>query len=455
MRALLVYYPFPPVASAGVGRAVKLCKYLPEHGVTPTVLTVKNPSSPILDPGLLRQVPPDVRVIRARTLEPGYALKRRVWKNTAQKGESGASRSSKRPFSRALGLGRELLAPDPQILWQPAAQMALARRLIAGADDAVVISGPPFSQFLLAPLARLRPTTAVVLDYRDEWSTYRNEFEMMGSLAKAIGGPLERTLLRAAHVVTTATEPFRQRLLEQFEFLDPERVRCVPNGYDPDDFPSPLPAPPEDRFVLTYAGTVFRLTSPRGLIEALARLHDTIPELARKLEVRFIGRVVDTEAAILDGAERLGVVQCGYQDKEQVLRSLGASHMTLCLLADAPGSERIYPGKIFELMYLGRPCLTLAPKGALADLARRHRLGPTVPPDDVEGICRVLTAALRAFAEGGFPHRAQAVRIDRYHRRELAGELAAALRIAQRAASRKQRPARSLPRAWPQRATGV
>ncbi|HET6610358.1 MAG TPA: glycosyltransferase [Kofleriaceae bacterium] len=438
MRALLVSYPFPPVAGAGVGRAIKLCKYLPEHGVIPTVLTVKNPSAPILDRSLLDEIPAGTRVIRARTLEPGYGLKRRMWESVAQEGNSHGPatprRSPARPILRALAVGRELLAPDPQILWQPAAQLALARRLVAGADDAVVISGPPFSQFLLAPLARLRPKTAVVLDYRDEWSTYRNEYEMMGALSRVIGEPLERALLHMSHVVTTATEAFRARLLDQFSFLDPERVVCVPNGYDPDDFPSPLPVPPPDRFVITYAGTVFRLTSPRGFLDALARLHEQSPKLAKKLEVRFIGRVVDTESERLAQAERLGVVRTGYQEKGQVLRALAASHMTMCLLDDVPGAERIYPGKIFELMYLGRPCLTLAPRGALTDLVRHHRLGPIALPRDAGAICRILTAALRAFAEGGFPHRSEALRIERYHRRQLAGELAMALRIAHRVA---------------------
>src|SRR5205085_12396451 len=120
----------------------------------------------------------------------------------ASQGGSGTMRLGKR-FST---LARALLVPDPQILWQPAAQLALGRRLLRGADDVVFISGPPFSQFLLAPLARLRPGTAVVLDYRDEWITYRTAYEMMAPAAAAVGEFLERRLLRSAHAVTTATE---------------------------------------------------------------------------------------------------------------------------------------------------------------------------------------------------------------------------------------------------------
>jgi hypothetical protein len=45
-----------------------------------------------------------------------------------------------------------------------------------------MISGPPFSQFLLA-LWRGFATAAIVLDYRDEWSTLRDAAEMMGPMA--------------------------------------------------------------------------------------------------------------------------------------------------------------------------------------------------------------------------------------------------------------------------------
>jgi len=434
MRALLVTYVFPPVGGAGVGRTLKLAKYLPDHGVRPAVLTAANPSVPVFDESLLRDVAPDLEILRARTLEPGYALKQATWDGHKASGDGGGARGNgvplhRRAIGRLGGLARAALVPDPQILWQPHAHLVLGRRLLGPSrDDVVFISGPPFSQFLLAPLARARPGTAVVLDYRDEWVTYRTTYEMMGRAAAAIGPALERSLLRAAHAVTTATEAFRARLLADFPFLDPDRVHAIPNGYDPDDFPGQAPEPPADRFVLTYAGTVFRLTSARGLIGALRRLHRDDPELARLLEVRFIGRVVETEADAFDGSEELGVVRLGYLEKGEVARQLAGSHMVLCLLDDVPGCERIYPGKIFELMYLGRPCLTLAPPGALADLVAAHRLGPVVPPRDEAAIAAALAGALRAFRDGRYRATADATGIERYHRRALAGRFAEVFR---------------------------
>lgn len=448
LRALLVSYAFPPVGGAGVQRVAKLVKYLPAHGVTPSVLTVKNPSVPVRDESLLGDLPRDLRVLRARTLEPGYALKQATWDSEAKTataagaaGPAGALRSALKAGLGQLGrAARGLLVPDAQILWQPGAAATLGPALRGPqAPEVVFISAPPFSQFLLGPLVRLLGRgVGLVLDYRDEWSTYRTAYEMgQGGLGARLGGPMEEALLRAAHFVTTATPEFRENLLSHFPFLDPARVVAIPNGYDPDDFPARMPSPPPAgppesgaRYVLSYAGTVFRLTSARGLLGAVRRLHEREPRLAQQLELRFMGRVVETERDAFAGSEALGVRQLGYLDHRRVLEELAASHRTLCLLDEVPGAERIYPGKVFELMYLGRPALVLSPEGALARLCKGSGLGAVLPPRDEAAICDFLEGELRAFAAGQSPVQAPLRDLGRYHRAALAGEIAAVLRQA-------------------------
>lgn len=436
-------YSFPPVGGAGVQRVVKLAKYLPLFGVRPAVLTVANPSAPLRDDSLFRDVPPGMEIARARTLEPGYAAKEAAWRAQAASSmpaANAAGTSGLGASARMAAIARQVLFPDPQLLWQPAAQAALLSRIAARRDDVVLVSGPPFSQFLLAPLARAGGL-GVVLDYRDEWSTLRTTYEMGRSrLAKALGDPLEAALLRRAHAVVTATEEFRDHLLARFAFLDRARVFAVPNGYDPDDFPRELPPPPADRFVVTYAGTVFALTSARGLLRGVRRLHERWPDLARLLRVRFVGRIVQTEVDAFAGADALGIERVGYVPHGQVLRELAASHLTLCLLDDVPGATRIYPAKIFELMHLRRPVLTLAPPdSALARLVERHALGPLVAPRDEEGIARALRDRLLAFRNGDFRPLAwrNATGVERYDRRALAGEIAEILRDAAARAGRR------------------
>jgi glycosyltransferase involved in cell wall biosynthesis len=446
LRALIVSYAFPPVGGAGVQRVLKLVKYLPSHGVTPAVLTVTNPSVPLRDESLARDIPVHTEILRASTLEPDYSAKRVAWSAAAEATPGFLARRKK----QLVKLGRKLLVPDPQMLWLPSASLALGARLASrDADDVVFISGPPFSQFVLGALARLRPGTAVVLDYRDEWTTTQNVYEMGGSART--GAWLESAVLRSAHAVTTATDAFRSELLARFDFLDPRRVHTIPNGYDPDDFPTPLPSPRTDRFVLTYVGTVFRLTSARGLLDAVRLLHAREPELAKLLDVRFIGRIVETEASYFEDTAAIGVQRLGYLEHEHALTELARSHAVLCLLDDLPGANRIYPAKIFEIMYLGRPCLALTPEGALADLVRGHALGDVIHPRDVEAIFDALSRRLQSFRNGevGTCHDAatNAVDIERFHRQRQAGEFARIFRAAVDYA--RSEPTRSRPSEGP------
>jgi glycosyltransferase involved in cell wall biosynthesis len=424
LRALVISYTFPPVGGAGVQRVLKLVKYLPHFGITPAVLTARDASVPLHDASLERDIPPGTEVLRARTFEPGYGAKQLAWQMAAQGPQSPVDKLKR----QVVSLGRSLLVPDPQLLWLPAAHWSLARRLSSAlADDVVFISGPPFSQYLLAGVTRLRRGTALVLDYRDEWSTISSAYEMSG--AARASALLERGILRAAHAVTTATEEFRSALLERFAFLDPSRVVAIPNGYDSEDFPVSLPTPTDDKFVLTYSGTVFRLTSAAGFLAGLRLLHEREPELGKLLEVRFVGRIVDTELHHFKGSEQLGVRRFGYVEHERAIQHLAESHEALCILDEIAGVERIYPAKIFEIMRVGRPCLALTPEGALARLVRAHHLGEVVAPRDAEAIAAALARRLRAFRQGERPSH-EPVGVERFDRKLLAAQFAQVFRQA-------------------------
>ena len=201
-----------------------------------------------------------------------------------------------------------------------------------------------------------------------------------------------------------------------------------------------MPDPPHDRFVVTYAGTVFNLTSARGLLGAVRRLHASDAALARDLRVPFLGRIVATEADAFEGTQAIGVERVGYVPHVDVLRELAASHLTLCILDDVAGAERVYPAKIFELMRLGRPILTLAaPGSALARLVETHGLGAAIHPRDEERIAEALRARLQDPSRGRMVADAwrNAPGIARFDRRALAGEFAEILREAAKSARRR------------------
>ena len=118
-RLLLISYHFPPVGGAGVQRPVKFVKYLRQFGWDVSVLMAANPSVPVFDNSLLDDIPEDTHLVKARTWEPDYALK----KNMATQNQTAHSTSSLSGYSPDPGFHyrdvvlRHLLTCDFHFVW--------------------------------------------------------------------------------------------------------------------------------------------------------------------------------------------------------------------------------------------------------------------------------------------------------------------------------------------------
>ena len=116
-RLLLVAYSFPPVGGAGVQRPVKWVKNLRRMGWDVTVLTTENPSVPTRDESLLADIPEDVLVVRAKTWEPDYRIKKSLQATSTQSRTSFVSRAKSAVLNVVKEAGKLMLQPDPQVLW--------------------------------------------------------------------------------------------------------------------------------------------------------------------------------------------------------------------------------------------------------------------------------------------------------------------------------------------------
>lgn len=425
-RVLFVAYAFPPVGGGGVQRVVKFLKYLPRHGWEASVLTVANPSVPVLDHSLERDVPRETLVCRAPTLEPGYPVKAVV-------------SASPTPSSRAVGglrrvvrkLAAGLLQPDPQVLWLPAALGAGRNLLRDKPHDAIVASGPPFSSFLLAARLSAQARLPLVLDFRDEWDMSRDyeENRTRGPFARLAQSRLQRYAVRRARVLvatTRASAGALERVARQVGATS--RVAHIYNGYDPEDFLEWSPRPNGGgRYRLVYTGTLWTLTTVQPLVEAILTIARQNLESLQALELVFSGRRTPEQESLL---ARLNGLPCRverhpYLDHAKALELMRFASGLLLLLADLPGASRVVPAKLFEYLAARRRILAIAPPGEVWDLLAPFR-ARCVSPADVAGIARCLRREIDEDASGT-GSAADAAEPGRYSREALAGELASLL----------------------------
>ena len=369
-KALIISYNFPPVGGGGVQRAVKFVKYLREFGWDPIVLSVSNPSVPVLDSSLLRDIPFGTRVYRALTFEPSYALKSR------------ASCSQAGLWAAVVGILKKALShfllPDLQVLWWPGLFLELVKVLTLERPTVVFVSAPPFSSFVPTVFVASLCRVPVVLDYRDEWSFTRQNWEnsVKTRFAAKLDALLEAYVLRKCSAFVAANQSYVDAIYRLYPDLQNQKGRSITNGYDVDDLiRDEVSLRLKKKIRIVYAGTVWNATSLQTFMTALEMLFDSDDSgrIAQQVFLDIYGRIVDEEKRYVDESKYAHAVRIhGYTAHESIFKELLNSDILLLTLSDLPGAERIITGKVFEYMATGKHILAIVPTGETSDLLRHN-----------------------------------------------------------------------------------
>ncbi len=433
-RLLLISYAYPPVGGGGVQRSVKFAKYLPQYDWRPTVLTAADPSVPVRDSDLSMELDPETTVLRARTFEPSYRTKQKL---IATQTES--SFSPKQWIRRsARKAAMALLQPDPQVLWNPSASRLATRTLRDIPHEAVYVTGPPFSSFLLGRTLKRRFGLPLVLDFRDEWLLASRHFE--NHQRSAIEIRRQRKLLdkvlRAADAVVATTQASANELSRQIDAAGGRAsVHCIYNGYDEDDVAQrSTETSASDRLRIVYTGTLWKLTDISPLVDALLQLATTDPDSAARIDLVLAGRRTPHQDAIVRKLDPTCVNVQGhdYLPHGQSLELAASADVLLLLLADQPGAERVVPAKLFEYLALRRPILAVCGDGETASLVGRHGHTLRFSPSHADGIARCLVKLLD---QRPVVADADAPSLDQFSRRVQTGQLAAIMNAVSRCRS--------------------
>lgn len=422
-RVLLLSYVFPPVGGIMVQRVLSFARYLPDHQIDVCVLTCRNPATPVYDQALVGLVPPHVRVFRAFTPEPPFYLRKKVWALAA--GRPSEPRGTPSPpswWQTALRKRvQRVLSPDAQVLWAPFARRAAARLIARHEIDTVLVTAPPFSLFLVGnALKRRFPHLTLISDFRDEWLRFMlTEFEFMGQEAtRDLAASIERETVELSDRVLAVTRSSLTEIRRRYPEQPAEKFAFVPNGFDPAVFQTlPAPVRADDRVVIAHVGTAYKTSTPRYFLAAL----DVLPPAIRaRVEVRFIGRVAETEAELFRSA-RLGVRTLGFVPQAEIAEHLSDAQYLLLTMTN----DFSLPGKLFEYLAMGRPILALSPAGGEVDrLISATGGGWCVPHTDPVAIGRALEEMVLAVDDPGrLPARRDAV-ISRFERPRVAADLA-------------------------------
>jgi glycosyltransferase involved in cell wall biosynthesis len=425
LRVLLVVYAFPPAGGVGTLRAASLARYLPAEGIRLDVLTTRNPSSVGLDHSQLRDIPPDVTVHRTRTLDLPFALKKRLKSliigARPQSPPQGASVTAARPnlLKRAF---QDLLLPDPQVTWLPILTRAARRIVRDRCIDLVMITGAPYSDYLLAERLRLSfPQLPIVLDFRDEWLSTSFDvasFQFSRSdRARRFAIKAEADAVKSATTVVAVTEATRREMRDRYPYERESKFLYIPNGFDATRLRSTNLTPGQgtsDKILVTYVGSLYTSTEPSTLVQALESLP---PEIKSRFKLRFIGHI---EAASYRRALlRLGemVELKGYIPQHEALASMEETDYVLLISHDRLNVS----AKFYDYIGAGKPILACVhPDGDIRTMLEDLQAGWWADSRDVEGIRQLFLDAANRGDLLLSEFQPDTVKIAQYERKVLA-----------------------------------
>ena len=436
-RALFIAYGFPPVGGVSVHRATKFVKYLPEFGWEVSVLTVANPSVPLFDESLLGEIPPETRIRRARTLEPGYAFKSTISKRDETQDAGFAARVVQKARDAARRAFTLFMQPDPQILWRPHALREGVKLLREVPHDVVVVTGPPFSSFLLGMTLAKRMNLPLAVDFRDEWSIMCYwENKKVGVVDRIVQGRMQANVLRAADLVISTTPATADELRALVNASGGKaRVDHIYNGFDPSDYP--VAASGEERidygsgpslFRMVFVGTLWNVTPITPLVDGIVELAKRSPHLASKLELVIAGRRTDQQEVQLDrlASTQVKLVRLPFVAHKTAIQLMCQADAQLLINADMPDTDRLINAKAFEYMAARRPIFVIAPEGEMWRLLADMPGTLSARPGDVESISANLQTAIMRWQDGTVDYQSR-WNLAEFERRNLTGRLAAHL----------------------------
>ena len=422
-KILIISYLFPPAGGIAVQRALSFSKYLPELAWEVHVLSAANAAVPVRDPGLLRHVPESVELHRAFTPEIPFEARQTIWKWMKGNGKPAAVAVPASPASAprhsegfAAKIAKRILCPEPEILWVPFALRKATAIIEKHEIDTVLVTVPPFSALVVgSKLKRRFPHIQLVSDFRDEWlSFYLKDFDFQtGNHTYRKAQAIERDAVEQSDVVLAVTDTSLNEIRKRYPEQPDEKFVCVHNGYDPDVFKDFTPREHGgSRVIVTHVGTAYKTASPRYYLDALDKLPG---ELRCRFETRFVGRISESERAILEN-RKSEVKMLGFMPQDEALRHIEETDYLLLTMTN----EISLPGKLFEYLATAKPILALSPAGSEVDrLIRETKSGACVDPHSEAAIQGMLAAA----ADKRIRCQSTRASVRRFERRALAEKL--------------------------------
>lgn len=397
-RVLIVTYYWPPAGGPGVQRWLKFATYLADFGIDPIVYIPENPTYPIIDEDLVKEVPKHIKVISQPISEPAKWAKK-IFKKKTKELQSGIIAKEKSSLEKLLLYVRaNFYIPDARVTWVQPSVDYLSAYCQKHQIKKIITTGPPHSMHLIGMQLQESIGVKWLADFRDPWTDIHYFADLpLSKRALAKHKALELEVLQKADKISVTSQPTKTLLAK----LTDKPIEVITNGYDEALLPSKVEL--SKKFSIAHLGSLLTDRNPIKLWKVLANLLEEIPSLKSDVELHFAG-VVSPEVKLSLEEYNLSelVIDYGYLSHEKAIELQHKHQLLLLLEMDKEETKVILPGKLFEYLAARRPILALGPKdGAVEQIIEETQAGVYIELSDEQAIYEQLKNFYTKYKEEG------------------------------------------------------
>jgi len=418
-KILIITYYWPPAGGPGVQRWLKFVKYLPDFGIQPFVYIPENPTYPIVDENLVKEVSDKAIIVKHKIFEP-YQLASFFSKNKTKKISSGIIPNQKKQSfmdKTFLWIRGNLFIPDARVFWVKPSVSYLEKYIQENNIDTIITSGPPHSLHLIGLELKQKLNVKWFADFRDPWTTigYHKSLRLSDYAAKKHKA-LEHQVLNSADRIIVTSKTTKT----EFEAITSKPIAVITNGYDDENVGKQIL---DTKFSLAHIGSFLSERNPSILWESLVELINEIPDFKSHLEIKLIGAV---SQEVLENISQFGLnsylYNLGYVSHAEAIAHQRKSQVLLLIEINSEDTKSIIPGKLFEYMVSNRPIIAIGPKDSdFAEIITNTNTGVFLDYSEKMRLKSVILDFYNQFLQGKL--QSYGVGLQKYSRKSLTGEL--------------------------------
>ena len=394
-KVLVIAYYFPPMGLSGVQRTMKFVKYMKDYNWEPTVITSVGGEFIVKDESLLQELDEkEIKIIR---------IPHRTF-------FSGSSRDGKIKLRKELykkifkNLVQTFFIPDNKSGWAKKTFHKAEEILKKENFDAVFLSAPPFSIFNTFSQLKKKYNISLIIDYRELWN--RSYFSFYPTpIHKVMNKKMEYNILKAADSIIVSNRKIKEKILNSYPFLTFNDILIITNGYDPEDFERAKVVPRHNkRMVIMYSGIFQIYNTPRYFFEAFKRLSIEKPDVAKNIELHFLGFIRKENKKLIRklNLEEF-VVDHGLVNHLEAVSKLLSSDVLWLNVWKKKNIDAFIPGKFYEYLATKKPIIACVPEGASKIAAQEYAASYICNPTDANEIKETILKVYEDFKSSKFP----------------------------------------------------